>query len=173
MFLLGYFRLGNFIRFVPISVAGGFLAAAGCLMVSGAVLLATGLDPMNPETFNSISVLQMTKLSAVLILAAIYWYVSNFVENNLALPATILGSIFCAHFIFAYNGLSVSDAQALDLLLEVSGETKLFIPATQAVWDGITLSTFIAYLPETMAVIVVVGLAVLLIIAGVELEKEL
>ncbi len=172
MFLLGYFRLGNFIRFVPISVAGGFLAAAGCLMVSGAILLATGLDPMSPETFDSISVLQMTKLTAVLTLAAIYWYVSNFVENNLALPGTILGSIFCAHFIFAYNGLSVSDAQALDLLLKVSGETKLFIPATQAVWDGITLSTFIAYLPETMAVIVVVGLAILLIIAGVELEKN-
>ena len=148
------------------------MAAAGCLMVSGAILLATGLDPMNAETFNSISVLQMTKLTAVLALAAIYWYVSNYVENNLALPGTIFGSIFFAHLVFAYNGLSISDAQALDLLLEVSGETKLFIPATQAVWDGITLSTFFAYLPETMAVIVVVGLAVLLIIAGVELEKN-
>ena len=172
MFLLGYFRLGNFIRFVPISVAGGFLAAAGCLMVSGAILLATGLDPMNPDTFAAVSVLQMAKLTAVLVLAAIYWYVSNYVENNLALPGAILGSILLAHVLFAYLGVSLSDAQDMDLLLEVGGETKLFFPATQAVWDGITLSSFIAYLPETMAVIVVVGLAILLIIAGVELEKN-
>lgn len=172
MFLLGYFRLGNFIRFVPISVAGGFLAAAGCLMVSGAIVLATGLDPMNPATFNEISYLQMVKLTAVLLLAIIYWYVSSYVDNNLALPTAIFASIFIAHAVFAYNGLSIKDAQSMGLLLEVSGETKLFIPATQSVWDAVTLSTFIEFLPETLAVIVVVGLAILLIIAGVELEKN-
>ena len=172
MFLLGYFRLGNFIRFVPISVAGGFLAAAGCLMVSGAIVLATGLDPMNPATFNEISDLQMVKLTAVLLLAIIYWYVSSYVDNNLALPTAIFASIFIAHAVFAYNGLSIKDAQSMGLLLEVSGETKLFIPATQSIWDTVTLSTFIEFLPETLAVIVVVGLAILLIIAGVELEKN-
>ncbi|CAI8202375.1 MAG: Uncharacterised protein [Alphaproteobacteria bacterium] len=172
MFLLGYFRLGNFIRFVPISVAGGFLAAAGCLMVSGAIVLATGLDPMNPATFNEISDLQMVKLTAVLLLAIIYWYVSSFVDNNLALPTAIFASIFIAHAVFAYNGLSIKDAQSMGLLLEVSGKTKLFIPATQSIWDAVTLSTFIEFLPETLAVIVVVGLAILLIIAGVELEKN-
>ena len=172
MFLLGYFRLGNFIRFVPISVAGGFLAAAGCLMVSGAIVLATGLDPMNPSSFNAVSEQQMVKLVAVLILAVIYWYSSTYIDNNLALPIAIFGSIFIAHGIFAYQGLSIADAQQMGLLLEVSGETKLFIPATQAVWDSATLTTFIEFIPETLAVIVVVGLAILLIIAGVELERN-
>jgi SulP family sulfate permease len=172
MFLLGYFRLGNFIRFVPISVAGGFLAAAGCLMVSGAIVLATGLDPMNPSTFNDVSDLQKVQLAMVLILAAIYWYVSSYVDNNLALPTAIFASIFAAHAVFAYYGLSIKDAQAMGLLLEVGGDTKLFIPATQAVWDAATLTTFIEFLPETLAVIVVVGLAILLIIAGVELERN-
>ena len=172
MFLLGYFRLGNFIRFVPISVAGGFLAAAGCLMVSGAIVLATGLDPMNPATFNEISDLQMVKLTAVLLLAVIYWYVSSHVDNNLALPTAIFASIFIAHAVFAYHGLSIKDAQAMGLLLEVGGEAKLFIPATQSIWDAATLSTFFEFLAETLAVIVVVGLAILLIIAGVELEKN-
>jgi SulP family sulfate permease len=60
----------------------------------------------------------------------------------------------------------------LGLLLEVSGETKLFIPATQSVLDTISLATFIEFFPETVAVIVVVGLAILLIIAGIELERN-
>ena len=172
MFLLGYFKLGNFIRFVPISVAGGFLAAAGCLMVSGAIVLATGLDPMDASSFSEISDLQIIKLMAVLALAVFYWYVSGYIDNNLALPGAIFGSIFLAHTIFAYYGLSIEQAQEMGLLLEVAGETKLFVPATQAVWDGSVLTTFVEFLPETLAVIVVVGLAILLIIAGIELERN-
>lgn len=172
MFLLGHFQVGNFIRFVPISVAGGFLAAAGCLMVSGAILLATGIDPMNPSSFDSLTDLQTIKLLTVCGLAVIYWYVSTYVKNSLALPITIFASIFIAHGVFAMQGISITEAQKLGLLLEVSGETKLFIPATQSVFDTITVATFIEFLPETIAVIVVVGLAILLIIAGIELEKN-
>lgn len=172
MFLLGYFQIGNFIRFVPISVAGGFLAAAGCLMVSGAILLATGIDPMNPAGFEGLTDLQLVKLLTVTVLAVIYWYVATNVKNSLALPIAIFASIFIAHAVFAMQGLSIAEAQKLGLLLEVSGETKLFIPATQSVFDTITWATFIEFFPETVAVIVVVGLAILLIIAGIELERN-
>lgn len=172
MFLLGYFQIGNFIRFVPISVAGGFLAAAGCLMVSGAILLATGIDPMNPLDFEALTDLQVIKLMAVCGLAVIYWYVSTYINNSLALPITIFASIFIIHSMFALQGITIAEAQELGLLLEVSGDTKLFIPATQSVFDTLTLATFLEFLPETIAVIVVVGLAILLIIAGIELERN-
>ncbi|MCH1487035.1 MAG: SulP family inorganic anion transporter [Alphaproteobacteria bacterium] len=172
MFLLGYFQIGNFIRFVPISVAGGFLAAAGCLMVSGAILLATGIDPMNPLNFEALTDLQKIKLLTVCGLAVVYWYVSTYIKNSLALPLTIFGSIFIIHGIFALQGMSIAEAQKLGLLLEVSGDTKLFIPATQSVFDTLTLATLFEFLPETIAVIVVVGLAILLIIAGIELERN-
>ena len=39
-------------------------------------------------------------------------------------------------------------------------------------FDTITWATFIEFFPETVAVIVVVGLAILLIIAGIELERN-
>ncbi len=172
MFLLGYFQIGNFIRFVPISVAGGFLAAAGCLMVSGAILLATGIDPMNPLNFEALTDLQKIKLLTVCGLAVVYWYVSTYIKNSLALPLTIFASIFIIHGIFALQGMSIAEAQKLGLLLEVSGDTKLFIPATQSVFDTLTLATLFEFLPETIAVIVVVGLAILLIIAGIELERN-
>ena len=172
MFLLGYFQIGNFIRFVPISVAGGFLAAAGCLMVSGAILLATGIDPMKPLNFEAVTDLQKIKLLTVCGLAVVYWYVSTYIKNSLALPLTIFASIFIIHGIFALQGMSIAEAQKLGLLLEVSGDTKLFIPATQSVFDTLTLATLFEFLPETIAVIVVVGLAILLIIAGIELERN-
>lgn len=172
MFLLGHFQIGNFIRFVPVSVAGGFLAAAGCLMVSGAIFLATGIDPMNPSAFTGVSALQLIKFLSVCVLAVIYWYVSTYVKNSLALPIAIFASIFAAHAVFALQGLSIADAQELGLLLEVAGETKLFAPVTQSVLSPLTLEAFVSFLPEAIAVIVVTGLAVLLIIAGIELERN-
>lgn len=172
MFLLGYFRLGNFIRFVPISVAGGFLAAAGCLMVSGAIALATGLDLMNPSSLGNITQLQWGKLAAVIALAATYWYVSGYVANNLALPLAIFASIFVAHAVFVLQGLSIGEAQEMGLLLSVSSETKMFNLATQSTLDAATLATFVEFIPETLAVIFVVGIAILLIIAGIELERN-
>jgi SulP family sulfate permease len=102
----------------------------------------------------------------------IYWYVSTYIKNSLALPITIFASIFIIHGVLALQGISIAEAQKLGLLLEVSGDTKLFIPATQSVFDTLTLATFIEFLPETIAVIVVVGLAILLIIAGIELERN-
>jgi SulP family sulfate permease len=51
--LLGSFRLGNLIRFVPLPVMGGFLAGIGWLLSSGAVKTMTGL----PLTLGSIAAL--------------------------------------------------------------------------------------------------------------------
>jgi SulP family sulfate permease len=141
-------------------------------MVSGAILLATGIDPMNPLNFEALTDLQKIKLLTVCGLAVVYWYVSTYIKNSLALPLTIFASIFIIHGIFALQGMSIAEAQKLGLLLEVSGDTKLFIPATQSVFDTLTLATLFEFLPETIAVIVVVGLAILLIIAGIELERN-
>jgi SulP family sulfate permease len=42
LFLLGFFHLGSYFRFVPSSVVGGFFLATGCLLLSGGVRMITG-----------------------------------------------------------------------------------------------------------------------------------
>lgn len=46
---LGTFRLGELLRFIPFPVVGGFLAASGWQLVTGAVAVMTGIDPMGPD----------------------------------------------------------------------------------------------------------------------------
>ena len=43
--LLGAFRLGNIVRFVPYPVIGGFLAGTGWLLVKGGIGVASGIGP--------------------------------------------------------------------------------------------------------------------------------
>jgi SulP family sulfate permease len=45
LFVLGWFRLGNLIRFVPYPVVGGFLAGAGWLLMKGGIAVAAGESP--------------------------------------------------------------------------------------------------------------------------------
>ena len=44
LYLLGKFRLGNLVRYIPYPVIGGFLAGSGWLLVHGALELTSGLD---------------------------------------------------------------------------------------------------------------------------------
>lgn len=172
MFLLGYFKAGSLIRFVPISVAGGFLAAAGFLMMSGAILLATGLNFMelpNPANF---TYLEWSKLAAVVVLAAIYWYVTNNVASTMALPFAIFASIIVAHIAFTIQGISIAEAQELGLLLNVAGDATYFFPPLDGQFDAAMSGTLIQFLPELIATILVVGIAILLLIAGIELDQN-
>ena len=172
LFLLGRFNIGSFIRFVPVSVAGGFLAAAGCLMVSGAVVLATGLAPFDFLAIGEVTALQWGKLAAVIALGVIYWLLTAYVKSSMALPAAILASILAIHFYLAGQGLSLEAAQQSGLLIQVSGDANLFLPLREGVFDAVLLATLIEFLPEMIATILVVALAALLIIAGIELDKN-
>ena len=172
MFLLGYFKVGTFIRFVPISVAGGFLAAAGCLMASGAILLATGVNPMDLPDLTAVTYLEWTKFVTVIFLAGIYWYITANVGSSMALPAAIFASIAIAHIAFSIQGISIAEAQELGLLLNVSGDATLFLPFRDGVFDAAVFSSLVQYLPELVATILVVGIAILLLIAGIELDQN-
>ena len=44
LWLLGYFRMGILVRFLPYPVVGGFMAGAGWLLIKGAFTVATGFD---------------------------------------------------------------------------------------------------------------------------------
>ena len=43
--MLGRFRLGNLVRFVPYPVVGGFLAGTGWLLFKGGIYVASGVLP--------------------------------------------------------------------------------------------------------------------------------
>src|SRR3990172_8996347 len=44
-FVLGIFRLGNLVRYVPYPVIGGFLAGAGWLLMKGGIVVTSGVQP--------------------------------------------------------------------------------------------------------------------------------
>jgi len=92
--LLGYFKLGNLVRFIPYPVMGGFLAATGWLLFKGGLQVSTGVG------FQVLQVVSFFKqadpghlICALVFGVGLLMLTRRFPGNGLITPSTIVGSI--------------------------------------------------------------------------------
>lgn len=95
--LLGYFKLGYLIRFIPYPVIGGFLAGSGLLLVLGA--LSTMVSSFNglfdiPQLF---SVTALPEWLPGAIYAIVLFVALNRINHPLTLPGMLLGGVLVFH----------------------------------------------------------------------------
>lgn len=92
--LLGYFKLGNLVRFIPYPVMGGFLAATGWLLFKGGMQVSTDVsfDILNIGSFFS-QVNPGQLLCGVVFGVGLLLLNRFFPTNMLVMPGAILGSI--------------------------------------------------------------------------------
>ncbi len=119
MVLIGLFRRGGLIRFIPLPVIGGFLSGTGYLLVVGGVDLVTGG-------------LELTPTSWVALLAAAVFAVALLVAVRrrpgvLLVPAAVLGGLTVFFLTLLVSGTSFDDARGLGLLAS-SADTVLGLP---------------------------------------------
>ena len=169
MYLLGRFEFGNIIRFVPVSVAGGFLGAAGILMMLGAWQLALGMSPLAFINSATTDQLTLAKLSAFLAFAAIFLYINTRATNQMSLPAALSFPLFSIYIALYAAGID-SKRHCCGVLFSLSGETTLFFPLLEMTFPDNPFGFIISFLPEILVIIVSI-LSLLLISAGIELDR--
>lgn len=117
MLALGYFGLGNIIRFIPYPVMGGFLAATGYLLIMGAIgtLLGEPLELSNlGVAFEGTRVLLWAPWMAasILVLVAV-----RLIPGKTVLPVAI-GCLGIAFYVFLFvAGIDLDTASARGWLL--------------------------------------------------------
>lgn len=112
LFLLGRFRLGQLIRFIPVPVVGGFLAGAGCFILFGGLGVATGVTPSLDALHAMLKPHAVAKALFALVLAATLYLASNKARTPLAVPAIILLATILFHAIGQVSGLGIDDLTA-------------------------------------------------------------
>ena len=172
MTLMGHFQMGTLIRFVPISVAGGFLAAAGSLMMKGAVYLATGVT-VTDALSAGLSDIEVMKLLALVVFALGFFLATHFSSSQLALPIAIIVAILLVHAVLYALEISLSEAQSLGFLLNAGADATVFVPPIHGELSLNLFASVIDYAPEIIVIVVVTALSILLIIAGVELDQNI
>ncbi|MCB9493861.1 MAG: STAS domain-containing protein [Desulfobacteraceae bacterium] len=128
MVLMAKFKLGNFVRFIPYPVIGGFLAGIGWLLFKGGLGVMTGI-PFGPEFLLSyMEPLVMLKWVPGLSFGIFLYYVLRNYSHFLILPCMVLGAVLLFFAVLLSNGIPFEQAEAGGWFLGPFPEGALWKP---------------------------------------------
>lgn len=159
LYLLGQFRLGEFVRYIPHPVVGGFLAGTGWLLLVGSIEVMIGEVP----TASRIALLWQDQallrwVPGVVLAAAMYWWQRRS-GSLLTLPAGLTVVVAGFYLVLALSGTTPGAARADGWLLG---------PFPAVFWSPIPLDQLTAV--DRSLVLAQVGpIATLMVIATVSL----
>lgn len=168
LYLLGTFRMGRWVRFVPFPVMGGFLAATGWLMTSGAL----GIVANTPLTMAGLHRLATQGPSPQLLVAGLmtilFFVVMKRSRHPLALPLLLSVDIAVVYAGLALSGVDLETAQADGWLFQGLTDIRVFSPWELLAVRDIQWGVLLAHAGEMAAVMMVAAITILLCATGME-----
>jgi sulfate permease, SulP family len=168
--LLGQFRLGNLVRFLPYPVIGGFLAGIGWLLLVGGLGVMTESLAAGPPGLHLLETQNLLHWVPGMAYALFLAAVSRYVRHHMAIPVALCAGVIVFYLAITLAGVSPAAAGDEGLLLGPFPEAGMWLPLNgeslaqiewRAIWgEG---SNILAIL--TMSVI-----SLLLNASGMELE---
>ena len=169
LILLGYFKLGGLVRYIPYPVVGGFLAGSGWLLVQGGfgTMASYKLTPGNlPSLLLPDQIIMW--LPGVIFGVALFLSV-KYVHHKLTLPAIIFAGFIVFYLGLLITGTSLAEAVQRGLLLGDIGGSAAWSPLplndlAQADWGAI-----LGQSSTIGTILILTAISLLLNISGLEL----
>ena len=168
-YILGKFKLGKLVRFIPFPVVGGFLAGTGLLIVQFSFSMMTDIDPTinNLPTFFTSEMLIRWVPGAVFAVALLIIY--HHISHYLLLPSVLTIGIGLFYIVAFFNGVSVSELESGGYLLGPFPEEGLFTGLPLKHLSGFDWNLFLVTLPAIGTMIILNAISVLFNYSGLEL----
>ena len=165
--VLGTFRLGNLVRFVPYPVVGGFLAGTGWLLFKGGIYVASGIEVhlrtvglmLHSEALKH----WLTALAfGLILLLAVRW-----VKRPLVIPIVLgIGLVLFAIGMLV-SGSSIDTAKDGGWLLGPFETARLWQPWTFRALGGADWSAVLGQAAGIVTAVLVATIAILFNISGI------
>lgn len=175
LWLLGHFRLGEIVRYIPYPVVGGFLAGTGLLLVIGGF---TSMLP-GPVTWATLPGLfqagQIVLWGPCVVFALVMFFGMRLFKNLLALPGLILASIAVFYLALLVTGTSLARATEMGLLLGSLGSQPILHPPLLNLFAGVDWAALAAQSGHMVIIVMLNLVSLLLNVSGIELilDKEI
>ncbi len=168
-FLIGQFKLGNLVRYIPFPVVGGFLAGTGWLLTRGAIEVMTG-QTLSLEVLRGLSDSQMLiRWLPGTIFAIIVLVVLRKVNHFLVWPGIVLSAMVLFYtFLYATN-TSIDQARSLGLLMQPFPAGGLWKPFALSDLNQVDWNALLSNVDKLIPVPLVSLIAFLLNATGLEL----
>jgi sulfate permease, SulP family len=166
--LLGTFRLGNLVRFVPYPVVGGFLAGTGWLLFKGGIYIASGVE-LHFRTFGLlVSPVTLERWVPALAFGVILLVAVRLVKKPLVIPIVLgIGIVLFAIGMFV-TGSSIDAAKLGRWLLGPFESARLWQPWTLRALTGADWSAVLGQWAGIATAVFVATIAILFNISGTE-----
>ena len=136
LLVLGTFRLGNLVRYVPYPVVGGFLAGTGWLLLKGGVGVAVGFQPYLNTVGDLLGSDELQRWVPTFVFGLVLLVVTRVVKRPLVLPAIIGLGLVAFAIGMLVTGSSIDAAREGRWLLGPFGSARLWQPWTFRALSG-------------------------------------
>ena len=138
IFFLGFFKVGELIRFIPYPVIGGFLAGEGWLLMQGAIQVMTNIVPKFSTVAELIQPQPLSQCLMGVTLAVILLIISFRFTHVLAIPITLIGAIglFFLGLFLTHTSIDTAITQGWLLKPFAQGEWRFFNLSTLTQING-------------------------------------
>lgn len=167
--LLGRYRLGNMVRYMPYPVVGGFLAGVGWMLVDGGFSIMNGMS-LSFATLPELATLeQVARWAPGLLLALVLLWSMERWRNAFTLPMVLAAALGCFALYLAVSGTTLAEAEQGGLLLGGMPKGSMLWPvftladATLIRWDALY-----SVLPQLLTIPLVSAISFFLIASGLE-----
>jgi sulfate permease, SulP family len=168
---VGALRLGQWLRFIPYPVIGGFLAASGILLITGGAEVVTQTNlSLSPSSWEALySSVYGPQILIGLLFAVAIPLLGRWVPAYLALPVA-----FFAFLILLDAGLFgfADDTMRSDWFLPALGELKLWWPASAIMGQQVDWAVIAESSAEIGSFCGVMAIALLLDVSSLEVARQ-
>jgi SulP family sulfate permease len=172
LFMLGWWRLGKLVRFVPYPVVAGFLAATGWLMLSGAINMTTDV-PLTWRTLSSFTEPRpLVILVATVFWAATLWFLTARWRHPLVLPLALIGATLAMHAILAVLPLPADFAATWAIMFSLPDGERPLLPLLVDEFSQVDWTALVPAAGDMVAIAVMAILSILLNSTSIELATK-
>jgi SulP family sulfate permease len=168
---LGYFKLGNLVRFLPYPVVGGFLAGTGWLLVMGAMGMLVDTAPSSLQLSALIQPDVLVRWLPGVAIAVALMVLSSRSDHYLIMPAVIIGSILLFYLIALVTGATLAELSEQRWLLGPFPEGSLWEPVMFTKFDLIDWGVVWDSAAAMATIVLVSAVSLLLNSSGLELNS--
>lgn len=171
-FLLGRFRLGRWVRFIPYPVVGGFLAGKGWLLAVGAIGVMTSITPNLNQLLTLVQPATLLRWLPGVIFALILFVATRRFKHAFLMPALLFVGIIVFYVALFANGVSIDQARAQGWLIGSLPSGVLWSPFPIGDVSLVNWSVVAEQYASLLAVLVVSVISLLLNATSLEIAAR-
>ena len=173
LFVLGRVNAGRWIRYVPLPVIGGFLAAAGLLILRGAARVAAGAPIDFAHASDLFASQDGLKLLAAILFAVVLTAARMRIKGPLVLPATLALGTLATLVVLGLAHVPLGTARLEGWLFSAPSGPAMWFPWNPADLRLIEWDTLTADIPGIITLVIVSAVTLLLTSTGLELRTRM